>query len=526
MARHAVEQCAPRKRDAPSFLVGKGARGIGLQSLRWQLTLGFVGLLIAIGAILGAFLYLELSRFLISNTATSLRDQARTVINLAIGPKESSSPDLGLGRGADQLAKDLDSATTAVSVFDRTGTRLLPKNIAPNSASVDTGESRDMGAILAFPEQPDVVAKVLQTGVEARYLSQGTTGRVLVIVLPIQVRGRVIGVAELATSLRSVDATLARMRLFLLSGRLLGMLLALIAGPLLVRRLLRPLTRMASTAQEIAAGDLSLRVPPRETADELGKLTAAFNRMLDEINVAMEARRHSEELTRQFVGDASHELRTPLAVLQGYADILLRGAVEDASERDRVLSRMQAELSRMSRLVTDLLTLTRLGNRQETQREAVDLSLLAQEVCLEVAQWAPEYRLHFAGEQSLTVNGNSDQLHRVILNLLQNAVRHTEAGGEISIRVSRLQGRACLQVIDSGEGIAAEHLPHVFERFYRVDQARSRQTGSTGLGLAIVRGIVEQHGGTVAVESTPEHGATFTIDLSLRSPESRVVYHA
>jgi two-component system OmpR family sensor kinase len=236
--------------------------------------------------------------------------------------------------------------------------------------------------------------------------------------------------------------------------------------------------------------------------------------MLTRIDRSVQVQTQSQEQLRRFVGDASHELRSPLTALSGYVDVLLQpqGPVELA----HVAPRMRRELDRMGHLVQNLLILTRLDSAPTgpASVEPIDLVAVSGEVVESMMLVATPRRLEFdPADTELLVPGDRDGIERVLENLLSNAVQHTDADGVIRVRLSHQNGSAELSVTDDGEGIAAEHLPRIFDRFYRVDQARTRRDGNVGLGLAIVKAIVQQHGGSVGVVSIPGQGSTFTVRL-------------
>jgi two-component system, OmpR family, phosphate regulon sensor histidine kinase PhoR len=230
-------------------------------------------------------------------------------------------------------------------------------------------------------------------------------------------------------------------------------------------------------------------------------------------------RRRLEVLRRDFVANASHELKTPVAAVRVLAETLLTALPEDPEAGSRFAERIGREAERLDVLVRDLLDLSRV-ERGTLDVEPVDLVGLAKEVTGGYTDLAEERRVRLRTElqPQVSMRGDRAQLGLLLSNLLDNALRHTFAKGTVCVRLEATEGRAVLQVVDSGEGIPAGELPRVFERFYRVDKARARKTGGTGLGLAIVRHVAEAHGGTVAVESELGRGSTFTVTLPVAGP--------
>jgi signal transduction histidine kinase len=318
----------------------------------------------------------------------------------------------------------------------------------------------------------------------------------------------VVGLAQLSMPTAETEQVLAHYRFLYLSGSVGVLLLALILSPLVTARALRPLEHMGHTAAALAAGDYKQRVNLPGRADEVGKLAHAFDEMADGIDKAFEVRRQSEERMRQFVADASHELRTPLTAISGYLDVLRRRADLDPDTLQSSLGAMQRESARMTRLVNDLLQLTRLEGGGKLRHDAVDLDALVNQTLDEMALAVPvERRLEPA-----RVLGDADALKRVVVNLAQNAVKYAP-GSLQEWTCASVNGTVTLRLRDHGPGIPASDLPRVFERFYRGEKMRGRDQGGSGLGLAIVKSIVEAHGGQVDAQSVVGDGATFTVTL-------------
>lgn len=306
-----------------------------------------------------------------------------------------------------------------------------------------------------------------------------------------------------------------------------GLAAAGLAGSVLVGVATRPLRRVAATATRVSelplhTGEVNLseRVPDSETDPhtEVGQVGAALNRMLDHVHGALHARQQSETRVRQFVADASHELRTPLASIRGYAELTRRGREDVGPDTRHALGRIESEAGRMTLLVEDLLLLARLDAGRPLQFEQTDLVPLVVDTVSDARAAGQDHnwRLDLPDEPAL-VSADAARLQQVLVNLLGNARNHTPPGTTVTARVQRRGPWLCVDVEDNGQGIPAELLPRVFERFARGDSARTRATGSTGLGLAIVQAVATAHGGAVTVDSVPGR-TVFTVHLPALPP--------
>ncbi|MBG0814774.1 cell wall metabolism sensor histidine kinase WalK [Planomonospora sp. ID82291] len=303
-----------------------------------------------------------------------------------------------------------------------------------------------------------------------------------------------------------------------------GLMLALaLVGVVVIRRSLRPLEEIEHTAEAIAAGDLSRRVPDADPRTEVGRLGRSLNGMLAQIEAAFRARseseaaaRGSEERMRRFVADASHELRTPLTSIRGFAEFYRQAPGIDAAP---LMRRVESEAVRMGLLVDDLLLLARMDRQRPMSMRPVDLLAIAADAVHDARILAPgrEVSLSVDGA-ALIVSGDEVRLRQVVGNLMNNALVHTPEGTPVRVLLRAEDGAAVVEVADEGPGLTAEQRERVFERFYRVDSARGRRApedGGSGLGLAIVAAMVEAHGGTVSVDSAPGEGAAFSVRLPL-----------
>jgi two-component system OmpR family sensor kinase len=278
----------------------------------------------------------------------------------------------------------------------------------------------------------------------------------------------------------------------------------------------RRLRALEHAAQRLGEGDLSARAP-QKGGDEIARVAAAFNRMAGELETRDAALRTSDALRRQMMADVSHELKTPLTAMRGYIETLrMPEVVLDTDRRNRYFETIDRETRRLERIVKDLLDLARYeGGGVVLQRRLFDIERLFENVAgrheRDAQTKGVAIRIHVDAHADQVV-ADPDRIEQAIENLVGNALRHTPAGGTIALNATQADGVATLSVSDSGRGIAPEHLPHVFERFYKVDTARAAESTGSGLGLSITKAVVERHGGTIRVTSQPEH-TTFTIVL-------------
>ncbi|MHA7275407.1 sensor histidine kinase [Arthrobacter sp. Hz1] len=297
-----------------------------------------------------------------------------------------------------------------------------------------------------------------------------------------------------------------------------------------VTRQFRPLGRVERTAAAIAAGDLSRRVEVERPATEVGRLSRSVNAMLAHIEAAFSARTESERKMRRFVADASHELRTPLVTIRGFSELYRHGALQNDDDVRSAMGRIESEAKRMGELVEDLLTLARIDEQRPLKSEPLDLVILGNDAALDARAIAPDRAITVIGldggqARSAPTVGDEARLRQVVANLMTNALRYTPDGTPIEIAIGvepvihdRMD--SVIEVRDHGPGISEEDAARVFERFYRADSSRYRETGGTGLGLAIVAALVAQHDGSVRLEETPDGGATLSIRLPYSAPET------
>jgi signal transduction histidine kinase len=359
---------------------------------------------------------------------------------------------------------------------------------------------------------PDTFSQILAQGEVTRTERHGAV-RMREWLAPLTYRNNIVGVIQVVRPMGEIDGSLKLFSYALIGGGVVVLVAAAGGGAWLTRAVFKPINEITEITQSIVrAEDLSRRVAVPAVQDELQRLTVTINEMLARLEQQFNTQ-------RRFLADVSHELRTPLAAMRGNLEVLDRGAARDPQLLAESLADMRSEVNRLIRMVNDLLLLAQSETGLEIRREPVELDSLLLECHRELRSLANGVILRIGHEDQLSVIGDRDRIKQGLLNLAVNAIQHTPSGGTVTLGLAAHGERAALSVADTGCGISAEDLPHIFERFYRADRARSRVRGGAGLGLAIVKWIAEAHGGEVAVESTPGHGSTFTVLLPL-APES------
>ncbi|HET9223872.1 MAG TPA: HAMP domain-containing sensor histidine kinase [Roseiflexaceae bacterium] len=398
------------------------------------------------------------------------------------------------------------------------------------TADVELLPPLDPRTVLAEPSGPpyDALARLSPPLVASDGPTAGAFGvlvtpeqRWRVYVLPIDQGSAIAGYLETLTPLGRLDASIEAYRTLLLALGLAGVATALLGGWAIAGGALRPIAHMTQTAGTIThSHDPSHRILMPQQCDELGQLAETFNEMLASIETAYGAQ-------QRFVADASHELRAPLTGIQGNLELLRRHPDMPSADRDEALGEAEREAGRLARLVADLLALARADAGVALQRRSVALDEVVLDAFRTARQLARGQELVLDPFEPAQVVGDEDRLKQLLLILLDNALKYTPAGGRVTLGLRHLRTEAEVLVCDTGVGIGGEDLPHVFERFYRADPARNRDSGGTGLGLPIAHWIAQQHGGDVTLESKLDQGTTATVRLPLVSIDpSGVVFAA
>ena len=483
-------------------------------SIRWQLSVFYAGLLVLILGALGLLLYTQLEQFLIDDAENRLVGEVKSTLATAIPDSQALQEKIGEPSYSDMIASgdilrkpfgaaliaNLNKSDTSVAIYDAKGNLVME------------GGSPPKGPLWPAPSLAE-----LQSGSVG--VDDSLQPRMVVVIMPIPIDKKPIGAVVARTSLDVQDAFLGTLWLYLAVGIAIAALVGILAGAWMTRRVLRPLDQVAGTATAIAEGDLGRRVGLTGKRNEIGKMASAFDSMVDQLGAVLRTQ-------RQFVADASHELRTPLTALNGMTEMLLLNADQgDPAARQRLLRQIRAELARLTRLVAELLELSRLDNSPAIHCTEMNLAALAREMVEATRPAHPDRDLRVLDVGPVIVSGDADRLRQVALNLIDNALKYTHPGGHVAVRVCMERGQAELSVSDDGEGIAPEALPHLFDRFYRADKSRARTVGGVGLGLAIARAIITAHGGTITAASAGlGRGSVFTVRFPLLKLNPELIF--
>lgn len=471
------------------------------KSLRYQLLSRSLLILSVLLLLIGTFQYVLMRQFLFSNRAASIQTQLRS-----LPPQIWMQADEWQGRAdSHNPLFSLRIPDASLAFYDKEGNfRVLFQD--PNRDAVPKLSDDDYTEVL------DINPKRDKPNYTVAKAPDGT--KHLVILQPIMGRGGLIGVAQIAMDIHSLQDLLVRQLLTFLGLSLFALLMGLLTFMPILRRTLVPLSNMVKTVERINAGNLDERLPHSQGQIETDKLAATFNDMLERLEVSFETEKEAKEQMRRFIADASHELRTPLTSIHGFLEVLLRGAATHPDQLHKALVSMYGESERLTKLVQDLLILAKLDQTPTFQlvEGRLDTVLRSMEAQLRL----------LAGDRlvELTITGDiwaafdQDRMKQIILNLFHNAVQHTDPKlGIIRVTLDSADSSVMLAIADNGPGIPPQHLPHLFERFYRADTARSRKQGGAGLGLAITKTLLEAHQGTISCESKLGEGSVFRVKL-------------
>ena len=465
---------------------------MAFKSIRSRLTAWYILLLGIILILFSVFLNYFLSKRLYESVDNSLTVSATVVATSAV-MKFNRSPLPGLDQFFEQFM-GASNLNKFYRIYDGSG------NVGSRSNNIDASK---------FPLSQKAYADALSgTNSYETFLVDGKHP-IRVITMPILREKKLVNLVQVGTSLEAVKETLRNLRIFLFTAVPSVLVFATLFARFLARRALKPISKIIKTARDIGQGqELSQRIPVFKVQDELGQLALTFNEMMDRLE-------NSFAQMRQFSSDASHELRTPLTVLQGQNELVL-SKLRDPKEYQEVIISNLEEIKYMSKVLEDLFVLSRSDENQVLLNyKRMDLRDLVEEVCrhAEILAEEKDISIVIAFLEQVKINGDEVRLRQMVWNILHNGIKYTQPGGELKVSLLEESGFALLSIQDTGIGIPEKDLPFIFDRFYRVDKARSKDEGGSGLGLSICRHIAEAHKGKIKVESKPGLGTRFKIHI-------------
>lgn len=477
-----------------------------MKRLQTKITATYILLSAAVITAVGVISSLGIESYFRERLIAELSREADLVL-LALDDPSLSRPELD--RVVRQLAQ---KGNFRITLINKQGTVLEDSDVLPND--LPTVENHLHRPEIQQAERKGIgtdARKSATTGDEFLYLAKRVDA-------PPQHRQlRDLGYVHVSVHLQDFQRTINEIRFNVFLAGLLVLLLVLFVSMVVSERISRPIVEIAKRVQSIREGNLDLRIPV-STKDEIGQLAMTVNELIEKLKADRAQLAKLEQVRSQFLANVSHELRTPIFTIQGYLETLLDGAIDDPAVNRDFLEKISRHVERLNALLSDLIDIARIeSGEMKMSFRYFPLHDFLESVVADLRPTAEQRGIRLsllASERDpIEVLGDRDRLRQVLSNLIENAIRYNRAGGEVHISYSSKNGYARVSVSDTGIGIAPEHLPRIFERFYRVDMERSRETGGTGLGLAIVKHIVEAHGGTIDVVSEVGKGSTFSFTL-------------
>jgi len=470
------------------------------RSIRFRLTVWYAGLLAGLLVLFGASVYVGLGHYLKRTLTESLTNEARQIGETLLVNISLSGEAYVVDEIKEHFAPEINGMFVRVTRAD--GSTLYESGM-PRDGSFD-------------PRSLTAVSGDL-TQASSRVAHSPGRLELIVCAVPYTSRDGNRFLVEVGAPLKQSESVLHGLLLTFAVGLPVVVVVAIAGGYVVMRRALSPVGEITRTAEQITSRNLSERLPEAKTGDELEALSIALNRMIARIE-------HSFRHVNRFSADASHELRTPLTILRGELEAIAQRPDLPSDVRETIGSTLE-ETERLSKIVESLLAISRLDAGEALMtRERFDLTALVTDTADQMRLLAEDKQitLKCAASAGIEVEGDQERVKQVVVNLVDNAIKYTGDGGTVEISVGAINGSAVLEVIDSGVGIPSEAISHVFERFYRVDKARSRKMGGAGLGLSIVKSICTAHEGRVSVESAEGKGSRFTVELPLVNGHAKV----
>jgi len=505
-------------------LIGK----LKIKSLKWQLLFRFLIILIVLLVAMGIFQYISMKDYLYKTKVQVLQERFHNIDFVSLSKENMTDVTESASK---EILKNLWDKSMSVALIDKNG-ELLGKR-SNSDTPRDDNDGDDDSKELPEKKIEAIPVPILS---KEQYINllykQGNLEQVYEIVKDENNNSQLVvcrkigdldspsGLIQLSTPIEDIDAILNREVYMHTSLSILILIIGTILGLALFKRTLKPLYNITDTVEGINVTDLDKRLPEENGQLEIDRLAKSFNIMLERIESSFEKEQHIKEKMRRFVSDASHELRTPLTSIHGFVEVLLRGAAKNEDQLDLALNSILTESERLTKLVNDLLVLTKLEQNPIIETKKENINNIIQEVFPQLLILSKDRTLQLELKDNVIVYINKDQIKQVIFNITQNAVLHTDKKKGsilISTTIEKLKNETfgVLRISDNGIGISEKHLSKIYDRFFRSESHRSREHGGYGLGLSIVKSIIDSNNGEIHVESEVGVGTTFSVYLRL-----------
>ncbi|HAL56173.1 MAG TPA: hypothetical protein DCP63_06800 [Bacteroidetes bacterium] len=480
-----------------------------MKTIRSKITLTYILLSLVVVSLLGFVLSYEIEKYFYQRLLSQLQTEAATIDETL---KDSIRHGESLQRSVAHLHTLSSTSKFRITLIDASGRVLFESWVADSL----------IPALENHADRKEVVqAREAGAGSDRRH-SKSTGEDLVYVALRVnrqQYEGSIfpeLGFVRVAVSLREVTEAVGEIRLNVFGAATIVLLVMTIVSQFLAYRISKPLIEISEAVRDIKAGNLNRRLPIRSD-DEIGRLAELINSMTETVRDDIEQLKKLERVRSEFLGNVSHELRTPIFSLKGFLETLLDGALDDKNVNRSFVERAYNHASRLDSLLSDLIDISRIeSGEMKMSFRYFDITAylrhLADDLTHEASKKNQTLTLNMPSKE-VVVYGDKERLTQALGNILDNAIKYSQAGATIIVSVVENEETVSISVSDSGPGISAEHLPRVFERFYRVDKTRSRDVGGTGLGLAITKHIVEAHGSKIGIESEVGKGTTFSFDL-------------
>jgi two-component system phosphate regulon sensor histidine kinase PhoR len=480
-----------------------------MRSVRSQIALTFIIISVLVVALLGVLLSYEIEKYYFDRLLASLRTETKVIAALL---QESVRRGESLGNMEKDLAAFASAAQMRITLIDSSGVVVYDSSV-PDSL---------LQSLENHSQRPEITeARQTGTGANVRFGKSILQDLVYVARKVESPRASAAAFPSLqfvrvSVALTEVNRIMYEIRFKIVIVSIVILVVVLIVSQIVSKRLTKPLTEIAEMVKEIKAGNLDQKLPVRSN-DEIGRLAELINEMTDKLKADIEQLKRLERVRSEFLGNVSHELRTPIFSLKGFIETLLEGAVDDPAVNRRFLEKAYHHANRLDTLLSDLIEISRIeSGEMKMSFRYVDAVSILKNLIADFSDSAAKRKQSLLVEvpdREVLVLGDKDRLRQALGNIVDNAIKYSPEGAATTVHLTEAERSTTISISDAGPGIEDEHLPRIFERFYRVDKTRSREVGGTGLGLAIAKHIVEAHSSQISVTSEMGKGTIFSFEL-------------